>query len=126
MRLGSQVFHDRSCSRWAMIYTRPPVDPLQLDGNLLTVTNQTPNDWSHVEIWLNNYYRQTAAVIPSRGRLQAPLDTCVAGFGQRFDFHRTQVRDLRLTARTPDGKPFELKMEFRVSGLDVLKKKTSG
>lgn len=100
-----------------------PADPLQLDGNLLTVTNQTSNDWAHVEIWLNYYYRQTADAIPSRGRYQAPLDTFVAGFGQRFDFRRMQVRDLRLTARTPDGKPFELKKEFLVSGLDVLKKK---
>jgi hypothetical protein len=102
----------------------PPPDPLQLDGNLLTVRNQTSRDWFHVEIWLNTYYRQTADTIPPRGVYQAPLDTFVAGFGQRFNFQRMQVKDLRLTARTGDGKPFELKKEFLVSGLDVLKKKS--
>jgi hypothetical protein len=105
--------------------TPRPVDPLQLDGNLLTVTNQSGTDWSHVEIWLNTYYRVTTDLIGTRGRLQVPLDTFVAGFGQRFDFRRAQVKDLRLTARTPDGKPVELKMEFRPSGLDILKKKPS-
>ena len=103
--------------------SKPPVDPLQLDSNFVTVINETANDWSHVEIWLNTYYRQMADVIPSRGRFQAPLDTFVAGFGQRFDFHRMQVRDLRLSARTPDGRPFELKKEFPAGGLDVLRKK---
>jgi hypothetical protein len=102
----------------------PPSDPLQLDGNLLTVRNQTSNEWLHVEIWLNTYYRQTTDLIPPRGVYQAPLDTFVAGFGQRFNFRRMQVRDLRLTARTADGKPFELKKEFLVSGLDVLKKRS--
>ena len=102
----------------------PPSDPLQLDGNLLTVHNQTRNDWFHVEIWLNTYYRQTADTIPRRGVYQAPLDTFVAGFGQRFNFRRAQVRDLRLTARTADGKPLELKKEFVVSGLDLLRKKS--
>ena len=49
--------------------------------------------------------------------MQAPLDTFVAGFGQRFDFQRMQVTDLRLTAKLPDGKPLELKKEFEVGGL---------
>jgi hypothetical protein len=100
-----------------------PIDPLQLDGNLLIVTNQTPNDWTRVEIWLNTYYRQTTDVIPSRSRFQAPLDTFTAGFGQRFNFRGQQVRDLRLSAKTPDGQPVEIKLAFRPSGLDVLKRK---
>ena len=50
--------------------------------------------------------------IPAGSRFQAPLDTFVAGFGQRFDFQRMQIRDLRLTAKLPDGKPVELKKQF--------------
>ena len=94
-----------------------PVDPLQLDRNLLTVDNRTSTDWTSVEIWLNRQYRITVRSIPAQSRFQAPLDTFVAGFGQRFDFHSMQVRDLRLTAKLPDGKSLELKKELEPGGL---------
>ena len=84
---------------------------------MLTVDNRTSRDWRQVEIWLNTYYRLTTAAIPAGGRFQAPLDVFVAGFGQRFDFHRMQVRDLRLTATLPGGEPLELKKQFEVGGL---------
>jgi len=94
-----------------------PVDPLQLDRNLLTVDNRTSTDWTSVEIWLNRQYRITVPSIPAESRFQAPLDTFVAGFGQRFDFHSMQVRDLRLTAKLPGGKPLELKKQLEPGGL---------
>jgi hypothetical protein len=97
--------------------SRRPVDPLQLDRNILTVDNRSSSDWTHVEIWLNIHYRVTVASIPAGSRLQAPLDTFVAGFGQRFDFKRMQVRDLRLTATLPDGRPLELKKAFAAPGI---------
>ena len=94
-----------------------PEEPMKLERNLLTVTNQSGSDWSGVEVWLNTYYRITTSSIAAGARFQAPLDTFVAGFGQRFDFHRMQVRDLRLTAKLPDGTPVELKKRFEVGGL---------
>jgi hypothetical protein len=94
-----------------------PVDPMQLDGNLLTVDNRTSSDWNDVEIWLNTYFRITVKSIPAMSRFQAPLDTFVAGFGQRFNFHSMQVKDLRLTAKLPDGKPLEIRKQFQKSGL---------
>lgn len=97
--------------------SKPPVEPLKLDGNTLTVDNGSSRDWTNVEVWLNTYYRVTAASIPAGGRVQMPLDTFVAGFGQRFDFHRMQITDLRLTAKLPDGTPLELKKVFTVGGL---------
>ena len=96
---------------------RIPQEPLQLERNLLTVNNTSSSDWSNVEIWLNTYYRVTTASVPAGGRFQAPLDVFVAGFGQRFDFHRAQIRDLRLTAKLPDGKPIEIKKQFEKGGL---------
>jgi len=95
----------------------PSSDPLTLDGNFLTVDNRTSQEWKHVEVWLNTYYRVTTPSLPPGGRFQAPLDVFVAGFGQRFDFHRMQVKDLRLTAKLPDGKPLELKKHFQPGGL---------
>ena len=84
---------------------------------MLTVDNQSSRDWTHVEIWLNTYYRVTAPLIASGGRAQVPLDTFVAGFGQRFNYRRAQITDLRLTATLPDGKPIEVKKQFTVGGL---------
>jgi hypothetical protein len=95
----------------------PPSDPLTLDGNFLTVDNRTSEEWKNVEVWLNTYYRVTTPSIRPGGRFQAPLDVFVAGFGQRFDFHRMQVNDLRLTATRPDGKLLELKKRFQPGGL---------
>jgi hypothetical protein len=92
-----------------------------LEGNLMTVENRTPRNWEHVEIWLNTYYRVTTAGIPAGGRFQAPLDTFVAGFGQRFDVRRAQIKELRLTAVEPGGRSVELKKEFAVAGLGALK-----
>ena len=97
--------------------TRIPPEPLKLEGNLLTIDNRTKQEWSHVEVWLNTYYRITATSIPAGGRLQAPLDMFVAGLGQRYDFRRAQIRDLRLTAKLPDGRPLELKKQFEGDGL---------
>jgi hypothetical protein len=97
--------------------SKPPPEPLQLEGNLLTIDNRSSSEWTNVEVWLNTYYRVTAASIPAGGRLQAPLDVFVAGFGQRFNFRRMQVKDLRLTAKLPDGRPLELKKQFEVGGL---------
>jgi hypothetical protein len=94
-----------------------PEEPLKLERNMLTVTNQSSRDWSNIEIWLNTYFRVTATSVPAGGRFQAPLDTFVAGFGQRFDMHRMQVKDLRLTAKLPDGSPIEIRKQFDKGGL---------
>jgi hypothetical protein len=95
----------------------PPQDPITLDGSRLTVDNRTRDPWTDVEIWLNTYYRITTPLIPAHGRFQTTLDTFVAGFGQRFDYRRTQVNEVRLKARRPDGSAVEIKMPMRASGL---------
>ena len=94
-----------------------PRDPFELNGNLMTLSNRSPDDWSNVEIWLNTYYRVTTPVIRAGGRFQAPLDVFVAGFGQRFSFQKMQIHDLRMTANRPDGERVELKKQFQLGGL---------
>jgi hypothetical protein len=95
----------------------PPRDPLVLEGNMLTVDNQTAQDWKAVEIYLNTYYRVTTSTIRAGSRFQAPLDVFVAGFGQRFDLRRMPIRSLKLTATLPDGQPLELNKKFQSGGL---------
>ena len=33
---------------------KAPLEPLRLDGNMLTVDNQTATDWTNVEVWVNS------------------------------------------------------------------------
>ena len=100
--------------------TSPPIEPMTLKGGMLTVDNRTKQNWANVEVWLNTHYRMQFRDIPAGGRMQAPLDFFVAGFGQHFNFNKQQVRDLRLTAKLPDGKPLEVKKEFELDGLDSV------
>jgi hypothetical protein len=106
------------CIALAACRQRPAVEPLTLNGNMLTVENRSSDTWTDVEISLNRNHSVRAPSIPAGGRLQVPLDSFVAGFGQRFDFKHTQITDLRLKARLADGSPLELKKEFAVGGLE--------
>jgi hypothetical protein len=92
---------------------KPEPDPLQLDRSQLTVDNRTDHDWTDVEIWINRQFRAKTAKILKGQRFQAPLNLFVSGYGQRFDFSRQQITDVRLNAKRPDGSPFELRKQFR-------------
>ena len=97
---------------------RPPIEPLQLDGSMVTVINRSGDEWTGVELRLNLNHTVRIPSIAAGGRVQVPLDAFVAGFGQRFNYRRTQITDLRLTAKLPDGKPLELTHAFTVGGLE--------
>jgi len=99
-----------------------PPDPLQLDGGTLTVDNRTPDDWKDVEIWINRYFRVTVPTIAARSRFQVPLNAFVSGYSQRFDIKHIVIKDLRLTAKQPDGKPITIVRDTRV-GLEALGRK---
>jgi hypothetical protein len=89
---------------------RSRVEPetLQLDGNRLTIDNRTSQAWNNVVVRLNTYYQITTPSIDAGSRFQVGLDSFTAGFGQRFDFKRMQIHDLRLTATQADGSPIEV------------------
>ena len=95
----------------------PPPDPLQLNGNLLTVHNATSQDWNDVKIFLNTYYRVVTPKIAAGSQFKAPLDVFVEAYGRRFEFTRTQIRALQLTATLPGGGPLVLDKPFQVGGL---------
>ena len=97
---------------------KAPEEPIKLEGNLVTVSNVSTQEWTHVEIWINQQFRMVTPSIPPGKRFQATLDTFVTGFGHRFNFKRMQVKDVRLMAKLPDGKPMEWKMPFYAGGLE--------
>ncbi len=97
---------------------KAPEEAIKLEGDLLTVSNISNDEWTHVEIWINQQFRMVTPSIPPGKRFQATLDTFVTGFGHRFNFKRMQVKDVRLMAKLPDGKPLELTMPFYAGGLE--------
>jgi hypothetical protein len=97
--------------------SKPPSRPIQIQGKLLTVDNQTSRDWRDVEIWINRQYRITVPRIAAGSRFSTTLDVFVAGWGQRFDHRRQRIDDLRVKAREPDGSPVEVAFESPKAGL---------
>jgi hypothetical protein len=95
-----------------------PRPPLNLDGNRLTIYNDTDEEWRDVEVILNYHFRIQPKNIEPEGIVQAPLDIFVAGYGQRFNFKTMQITDLVLKAKRPNGEPFEVRYEFRKGGLE--------
>ena len=104
----------------------PPIEPLKLEGNRVAVTNTTSTDWHDVEIRVNTHYRVVVPSIRAGQRLDGSLDQFMEAYGHRFDYHRTQVKDLRLTARLPDGRPVEIAKDFAASGLTGALKGVAG
>ena len=102
--------------------SKPHVDPIQLEKNLVTVDNRSDQDWTNVEIWINRQFRATVPKIVKGQRFQAPMNLFVTGYGQRFNFGRMQITDVRLNARRADGTVFELRKQFEGDKLtDALK-----
>ena len=46
---------------------KPEVEPIHLDGIRLTVDNQTDQDWTDVEMWINRYFRMKVPIGMRRG-----------------------------------------------------------
>ena len=70
-----------------------------------------------VDVFVNTYYRVVTPKIPARSQFKAPLDVFVEAYGRRFQFSRTQVHAVRLTATLPGGEPLVLDKAFQLGGL---------
>jgi hypothetical protein len=98
--------------------SKPPRDPLTIEKGRLIVENQTDEDWTNVRISVNRYFHGGAPSLTKRGRMDVRLGDLVSGYGQKFDFGRMQIKDLRLTATRPNGESLELRKDLRGATLD--------
>lgn len=99
-----------------------PVEVLQLDSSQLTVLNQSGETWTDVEVWINRQFRVTTPMIMNKQAFHARLDHFVTGYGQKFNFSRMQITDVRLNGKKPDGAAFEIVKQFSGNPLsDALK-----
>jgi hypothetical protein len=83
-------------------------EPIVVHRTTVVVENQSGADWTSVEVWVNDHYRVTTQSLAAGGRLDVPLTTLVAGYGQRFDPRRYRVFGVEVTAKTPAGDPVRL------------------
>jgi hypothetical protein len=108
-----------SCLSLACTST-PPVDPLRLEGDRITVNNRTPDVWNDVEIKINRQYRVVVPQILAGQRFDASLEAFLDVYGTHFRYGKQQIKDVHLTAKLPNGQPVDLAMDFHRSGLDGL------
>jgi hypothetical protein len=101
---------------------KPRGEPLKLEGQILTAQNQSSDDWTDVEIWINRQFRVTTKKLLAGQVFRARLEHFVTGYGQQFRFSQIQIRDVRMKAKRPDGTPVEVVREFQSDSLsDALK-----
>ena len=85
-----------------------PPERLSIADRTVTVFNDSGEAWNGVEIWVNDHYRVTRGTIAAGERFIVPLETFVAGFGQRFDAAAQHVRGIEVTATDASGDPVRL------------------
>ena len=82
--------------------------PIRLNGSWLVVENQSKIEWRDVSVTVNAYYKGVAPRVAPGGRLEAPLNGFVTGFGQRFNPAREKVWQVQVRATDVSGKPVVL------------------
>lgn len=74
---------------------------------MVTVVNQTDQDWKDVLLTVNDHFRGFVPVLKAEGRANAPLSQFTTGHGQRWT-SGTMVRTVDVTAKNPDGSDVKL------------------
>ena len=85
----------------------PPPPPIAVGEGMVTVLNQTDQDWKDVLITVNDHFRGFVPVLKKEGRANAPLSQFTTGYGQRWAAG-TPVRTIDVTAKNADGTDVKL------------------
>ena len=83
-------------------------EPIQVSAGQIVLQNQSGQEWSNVEIWLNNHYRVQYPLIEPGQRFFVSLDQFVAASGQRFDRKRQYPQGIEVTAKDSNGREIRL------------------
>lgn len=74
---------------------------------MVTVINQTNQDWKEVLITVNDHFRGFVPVLKADGRANAPLAQFATGHGQRWT-QGAYVKTIVVTAKAADGSDVKL------------------
>jgi putative intracellular protease/amidase len=81
-----------------------PPERLMIEGRTITIFNDSREAWKAIEVWVNDHYRVTRETMAPGERFVVPLETFVAGFGQRFARNQ-HVTGIEVTATDESGDP---------------------
>lgn len=84
-----------------------PPPPLSISEGMVTVLNQTEQDWTNVLITVNDHYRGFVPTLKAAGRANAPLAQFSTGHGQRWT-QGAYVKTIDVTAKAADGSEVKL------------------
>ena len=84
-----------------------PDPPITVNEGMITVVNQTDQDWSEVLITVNDHFRGSVPTLKAAGRANAPLSQFTTGHGQRWS-SGSHVKTVDVTARRADGSEVKL------------------
>jgi hypothetical protein len=85
-----------------------PRDAIVVEEGILTVENQTSQEWRNVKVTVNHHFSGGARSLEPGGRLTAQLSQFQTAFGQKFDRGRQSVFKVEVTATGVDGKAVTL------------------
>ena len=102
--MRSKTVFARACVVTAVVAAAcsTPPERLTLEGRTITILNDSDEGWKAVEIWVNDHYRVTREAIAPGERFAVPLESFVAGFGQRFRAGQ-HVSGIEVTATDASG-----------------------
>lgn len=84
-----------------------PEPPISVSEGMVTVINQTDQDWKEVLITVNDHFRGFVPVLKAEGRANAPLSQFNTGYGQYWS-PNMRVRTIDVTAKSADGSDVKL------------------
>ena len=74
---------------------------------MVTVLNQTDQDWNDVLIMVNDHFQGFVKTLKANGRANAPLSQFATGHGQRWT-QSMYVKTIDVTAKAADGSDVKL------------------
>lgn len=84
-----------------------PPPPISVSEGMVTVINQTDQDWKDVLITVNDHFRGFVPVLKADGRANAPLNQLTTGHGQKW-VAGSPVRTIDVIAKNADGTDVKL------------------
>ena len=84
-----------------------PPPPVSVSEGMVTVLNQTDQDWNDVLITVNDHFRGFVKTLKAQGRANAPLAQFSTGHGQRWT-QGAYVKTIDVTAKAADGTDVKL------------------
>jgi hypothetical protein len=86
----------------------PRREAIVLNGNIITIENQTSREWKNVVVTVNDHFQGGARTLTAGQVLTAPLSQFQTAHGQRFAIGRQSVFKIEVAATDDRGEAVAL------------------